>query len=130
MKDYRLVKAERLYRKSIIDKLYAEGSSVAVFPLRAVYLSLEPEENTPSASVLITVSKKRFRHAVDRNSVKRRMREAYRLNKHSFIKTLQQNNSQIAVAILYLDKQHHSFSFLQSRMKKLLSSIIDKEFAQ
>jgi ribonuclease P protein component len=120
-------KNERLCKKSVIEKLYAEGRSVAVFPLRAVYLPVEPEEGTPAATVLISVSKKRFRHAVDRNLVKRRLREAYRLNKHTFIEALHTSGTSMAVAILYLDKRHHTFAYLQSRTKKLLKAIIEKE---
>ncbi len=126
----KFAKCERLSRKSVIERLYAEGRSVAAFPLRAVYLPLEHQEDEPAASVLIAVSKKRFRHAVDRNLVKRRLREAYRLNKHSFVDTLQQKNCRMAVSILYLDKQHHSYSHLQARLKKLLQAIISKEFEQ
>ena len=129
-KNNKFTKSERLSRKSVVERLYAEGRSVAAFPLRAVYLPLEPEEGEPSASVLVSVSKKRFRHAVDRNLVKRRLREAYRLNKHPFVEALQQKECRMAVAILYLDKQHHSFSHLQARLKKLLQSVITKEFGQ
>lgn len=121
-------KNERLCKKSVIEKLYAEGRSVAAFPLRAVYLPVEPEEGTPAATVLISVSKKRFRHAVDRNLVKRRLREAYRLNKYQFIETLQHKNCRMAVSILYLDKQHHSYAHLQARLRKLLQAIIAKEY--
>ena len=126
----KFTKSERLSRKSVIERLYAEGRSVAAFPLRAVYLPLEPEEGEPAASILIAVSKKRFRHAVDRNLVKRRLREAYRLNKHSFVESLQQNGRRMAVSILYLDKQHHSYNHLQARLKKLLQMIISKEIEQ
>ena len=129
-KNNKFTKSERLSRKSVVERLYAEGRSVAAFPLRAVYLPLEPEEGEPSASVLVSVSKKRFRHAVDRNLVKRRLREAYRLNKHPFVEALQQKECRMAVAILYLDKHHHSFSHLQARLKKLLQSVITKEFGQ
>lgn len=123
----RFGKEEHLCSKSVIEKLYAEGDSVAAYPLRAVFLDIEPEEKAPAASILIAVSKKRFKHAVDRNLVKRRLREAYRLNKHPFIEELQQSGRHMAVAILYLDRQHHSFTHLQARMKKLLRAIIEKE---
>ena len=129
-KNNKFTKSERLSRKAVIDRLYAEGRSVAAFPLRAVYLPLEPEEGEPTVSILIAVSKKRFRHAVDRNLVKRRLREAYRLNKHPFAEALQQKGCRMAVAILYLDKQHHSFVHLQARLKKLMQTIITKEFEQ
>lgn len=120
-------KNERLCRKSVIEKLYAEGSSVAAFPLRAVYLKIPSEEGNPSASVLIAVSKKRFKHAVDRNLEKRHMREAYRLNKHPFLEALEKSGTSMAVAILYLDKKHHAFAHIQAKMKKLLQAIIEKE---
>ena len=126
-KNYKFTKSERLSRKSVVERLYAEGRSVAAYPLRAVYLPLEPEEGDPAASILISVSKKRFRHAVDRNLVKRRLREAYRLNKHTFIEALHTSGTSMAVAILYLDKRHHTFAYLQSRTKKLLKAIIEKE---
>lgn len=128
--NYKFTKSERLSRKSVIERLYAEGRSVAAFPLRAVYMPVEPEEGVPAASILIAVSKKRFRHAVDRNLVKRRLREAYRLNKHSFVEKLQQKGCHMAVSILYLDKQHHSYRHLQARLVKLLQMIISKEFEQ
>ena len=126
----KLTTSERLSRKSTIDKLYAEGRSVAAFPLRAVYIPLEAEEGEPTVSILIAVSKKRFRHAVDRNLVKRRLREAYRLNKHNFVETLQQQGGRMAIAILYLDKQHHSFHHLQTRLKKILQMIQEKASEQ
>jgi len=126
----KFTKSERLSRKSVIERLYTEGRSVAAFPLRAVYLPLAPEEGEPAVSVLIAVSKKRFRHAVDRNLVKRRLREAYRLNKHPFVEALQQNGRRMAVSILYLDKQHHAYSHLQARLRKLLQMIISKEAEQ
>lgn len=126
----KLTKSERLSRKSTIDKLYAEGRSVAAFPLRAVYIPLEAEEGEPTVSILIAVSKKRFRHAVDRNLVKRRLREAYRLNKHNFVETLQQQGGRMAIAILYLDKQHHSFHHLQTRLRKILQMIQEKASEQ
>ena len=55
-KNNKFTKSERLSRKAVIDRLYAEGRSVAAFPLRAVYLPLEPEEGEPTVSILIAVS--------------------------------------------------------------------------
>ena len=72
-------KAEKLCSDSAINKLFTEGQSVSKFPLRAVYIPTESD----LTHVLISVSKKRFKHAVDRNRVKRLVREAYRLNKQS-----------------------------------------------
>lgn len=120
-------KREHLKSKSVIDNLYANGSSVTAFPLRAVFLSSPAENSTPTATILISVAKRRFRHAVDRNLMKRRIREAYRLNKISFIEEIQKSGKQMAIAILYIDNRHSSTQFLQRKMQKLLSAIIEKE---
>lgn len=120
-------KKEHLKSKSAIENLYANGSSVTAFPLRAVFLSSKAEPGAPTAAILISVAKRRFRHAVDRNLMKRRIREAYRLNKQPFIDELQKSDKQMAVAILYIDNRHSSTQFLHRKMRKLLSSIIEKE---
>lgn len=120
-------KREHLKSKSAIENLYANGSSVTAFPLRAVFLSSKAESGAPTAAILISVAKRRFRHAVDRNLMKRRIREAYRLNKQPFIDELQKSDKQMAVAILYIDNRHSSTQFLHRKMQKLLSSIIEKE---
>lgn len=76
-----LCKAERLHSKIVIEKMFAGGfsRSFSVFPLRAVYMSVEQQE--VPVSILISVPKKRFKRAVKRNRVKRQIREAYRKNK-------------------------------------------------
>lgn len=119
--------AEHLKSKAIIDRVYAEGKSVTAYPLRAVFKTLQCEENRPQALILISVAKKRFRHAVDRNLVKRRLREAYRLNKQPFIEELEKRGKSMAIAILYIDTKHNSTAFLQNKMKKLLDNILEKE---
>ena len=117
---------EHLKSKKAIEKLYAEGAAVTAFPLRAVFLEVSADEQEPTAAILINVAKKRFRHAVDRNLVKRRIREAYRTGKHKFIDTLQNSGKKMAVAILYIDNRHNSTAILKRKMEKLLDGIIAK----
>lgn len=117
---------EHLKSKKTIEKLYAEGNSVTAFPLRAVFLEQGESEQEPRAVILISVAKKRFRHAVDRNLVKRRIREAYRTSKHPFIEALQNSGKKMAVAILYIDTRHNSTAFIKRKMEKLLESITKK----
>ena len=119
---------EHLKSKRVIEKLYAEGASVTSYPLRAVFL--EQEEQEPTAAILISVAKRRFRHAVDRNLVKRRIREAYRTSKHPFVEALQAKGKKMAVAILYIDTRHNSTEFIKRKMEKLLAGIITKCEAQ
>lgn len=115
---------EHLKSKRVIEKLYAEGSSVTAYPLRAVFL--EQQDQEPVAAILISVAKKRFRHAVDRNLVKRRIREAYRTSKHPLIEALENDGKKMAIAILYIDTKHNSTAFIKRKMEKLLDNIISK----
>jgi ribonuclease P protein component len=117
---------EHLKSKSVIDRLYAEGASVTSYPLRAVFLEQSADKQEPTAAILISVAKRRFRHAVDRNLMKRRIREAYRTEKHQFVESLENNNLKMAVAILYIDTKKSSTLFLRKKMGKLLSSILSK----
>lgn len=121
---------EHLKSKNTIDTLYATGASVTAFPLRAVFMELPPDSTCTTASILISVAKRRFRHAVDRNLVKRRIREAYRLNKQPFIAALNEQNKKMAVAIIYIDTKHNSTEFLKKKMCKLLNAIIEKNNKQ
>lgn len=115
---------EHLKSKRVIEKLYAEGASVTAYPLRAVFL--EQQDQDPAAAILISVAKKRFRHAVDRNLVKRRIREAYRTSKHPLIEALENDGKKMAIAILYIDTKHNSTAFIKRKMEKLLDNIITK----
>ena len=121
---------EHLKSKSIIDRLYANGASVTAYPLRAVFIEVAAEEQEPAACILISVAKKRFRHAVDRNLVKRRIREAYRLSKHPFVESLNEDGKKMAVAILYIDTKHNSTEFIKKKMCKLLAAITEKNKRQ
>ena len=80
-------KSEKLKSKKTIDLLFSKGKSVSKFPLRLVYVSLE-EDIDSKTTVGVSVSKKYFKHAVDRNYYKRVLRETYRLNKHSLLNSL------------------------------------------
>ena len=117
---------EHLKSKSVIDRLYAEGASVTSYPLRAVFLEQSADKQESTAAILLSVAKRRFRHAVDRNLMKRRIREAYRTEKHQFVESLENNNLKMAVAILYIDTKKSSTLFLRKKMGKLLSSILSK----
>jgi len=93
-------KHERLSGQKIIDTLFSEGKIFVVSPFRVVWLEYELAGQSP-AQVLISVSKKRIKKAVDRNLVKRRIREAYRKNKDEFYKFLNRNQVKCAFALLY-----------------------------
>ena len=81
-----LRKEERICSKKHIDQLFNGGTarSMSSFPLRVVYdtVARPGSDASPQAAILISVPKRHFHHAVDRNRVKRQVREAYRQNRH------------------------------------------------
>ena len=120
-----LHKSERLDRKKVIEKMFAGGSrSFSVFPLRVVYLPVE-DLDVP-VSILVSVSKRRFKRAVKRNRVKRQIREAYRLNKHLLSDALSGSQTRLAVAFIYLSDELVPSSVIEERMKIALSRIAEK----
>lgn len=120
-----LHKVERLDKKKIIEKMFAGGSrSFSVFPLRVVYLPVEELE--ADASILISVSKRRFKRAVKRNRVKRQIREAYRVNKHELLNILVERKCQLAIAFIYLSDQLVESSIIEDRMRIALVRITEK----
>lgn len=105
--------------------MFAGGSrSFSVFPLRVVYLPVE-ELDVP-VSILVSVSKRRFKRAVKRNRVKRQIREAYRLNKHLLFDALSGSQTRLAVAFIYLSDELVPSSVIEERMKIALSRIAEK----
>lgn len=80
---YTLTKAERLSGKRTFEKLVTSGQGFVAYPLRVVWQLVPREESMPPVRIAVSVSKRRFKRAVKRNRVKRLVREAYRLNKHS-----------------------------------------------
>lgn len=86
--DFSYSAAEKLKSKKIIDLLFTEGKSVSKYPLRLVYVAHDFEENVP-LKMGVSVSKKYFKNAVDRNYFKRVLRECYRLNKHLLAENLE-----------------------------------------
>ena len=85
-----------------------------------IYLPVEEDALSARASVLISVPKKKFKRAVKRNLIKRRMREAYRIHKQELFDALANNRQRMLVAFLYLDKEILPFSDIEKAMQKAL----------
>ena len=115
-----LGKEERLKSKKLIEKLYEHGNSIKVFPLRMVYLQTSHTSAFP-AQVGVSVAKRNFKKAPDRNRLKRVMRESYRLQKEIVYDNLQ---DPYVFMISYLGKEEKEYQEIFSKMNKLLCLFI------
>lgn len=120
-------KEEKLCSTKAIDTLFAAGESFIAYPLRVVYIIYdESVAEDQRASVMISVSKRKFKRAVKRNRVKRMVREAYRLNKHGLTTLLQNNNKRIDIAFLYLKDELPEYSEIEKSILKTATILTDK----
>lgn len=113
-------KAEKLKSKKIIDLLFAEGKSVSKFPLRLVYIKHDFEEDIP-LKIGVSVSKKYFKNAVDRNYFKRVLRECYRLNKHLIVENL---NSKYCILFFYQTNERLSYQEINQKTIELFEKFV------
>lgn len=121
-------KAERLCSKKHIEALFAgDNRSLTAYPLRAVYTETENEKivNCKSLSLLISVSKRHFKHAVDRNRAKRLIREAYRLNKGLLLDHLPED-TQLDLAFIWMSDKLCDYAIVEAKMKTILQRIAEK----
>ena len=100
------------------------SKSFSIFPIRVVYMPIEQGE--VPATILISVSKRRFKRAVKRNRVKRQIREAYRKNKGGLWQALEEKEQGVAVAFIYLSNELFSSAEIENKVKILLARIAEK----
>ena len=130
-------KAERLCSKKHIEALFAgDNRSFTAYPLRAVYTDAQIIQgivsngqwsmvNGKCINLLISVSKRHFKHAVDRNRAKRLIREAYRLNKGLLLNNLPEG-TQLDLAFIWMSDELCDYAIVETKMKTLLQRITEK----
>ena len=119
---YTLGKEERLKSKKLIERLYKERNSVKAFPLRMIFLQTDHTSNFP-AQVGVSVPKRNFKLAVDRNRIKRLMRETYRLQKEIVYDNIDES---YIFMISYIGKEEWTYEELFPKMEKLLTRFVDE----
>ena len=117
-------KSEKLKSRSTIDLLFSEGKSVSKYPLRLVYVPLETPEADEKIKMGVSVSKKYFKKAVDRNYFKRVLRETYRLNKHIITEKLQKP---YVFMFLYQTKDRLMYEEINTKTIQLFEKFIAQE---
>lgn len=119
--NYQYPKTEKLKKKKYIDLLFSEGRSVSKYPLRLVYVPVKELEIPIQMGV--SVSKRYFKKAVDRNYFKRVLRECYRLNKHLLSKDL---NQSYAMMFFYQTNQRLTYQEIEDKTKELFDKTSKK----
>lgn len=121
-------KSEKLKSKKTIDLLFSEGKSVAKYPLRLVYVESDygiPESRDfgteQKIKMGVSVSKKYFKRAVDRNYFKRVLRETYRLNKHLLTDNLEKR---YAFMFFYQTKERLSYQEIETKTIQLFEKFL------
>ncbi len=121
-----LPKYERICKENDIQTLFDKGSGISVYPYRVVYLFRYGESQPVTCRLLVSVSKKRFHHAVKRNRVKRLMRESWRRNKAALYEICERDNISVDVALVYTATVIHSYEEMCTKTKKAVKELINK----
>jgi ribonuclease P protein component len=112
---------EKLKSRKLLNQVFAEGRSLNVFPLKVTYTSKDVE-TIGITKIGVGVSSRHFKKAVDRNRVKRLLRESYRLKKFSLLELVPQKK-QLNVFILFIGKDISETSMIPEKMQLILQKL-------
>lgn len=127
-----LPKQERLHSRKEIDELFQNSLSTFVYPFKILYKAV-PDASNSEAVILFTMSHKKFKHAVQRNAIKRQLRECYRTQKNDLTNLLKTNNLNAKIAFIYVADSLIAHQDIAIKMKVALQRIcklIEKENQQ
>ena len=122
-KDFSFSKKERLHKQIMIDDLFSNGQ-VFKIPSFRVHFLIVADQNPSSVQLLISVSAKIFKKSVDRNRIKRLIRESYRLNKSNYPVVLPNKNQSLLVGIIFTGKSLPDYKNVEERIVLILNRLI------
>ena len=124
MKTHGLHKSERLKSRSSILALLRDGRRSYIFPVKMLWRYTE--QPGPYARMTVVVPKRLIRSAVRRNLIKRRVREAYRMNKHTLVAHLQEKDKKIEMLFLFQSEKVVEYKQIESSIKEHLSVLLSR----
>ena len=114
-------KEDKLKSRKVIEELFAKGKNFSNFPLKVIWV---PHNQMAVLQAGVGVSSRNFKKAVDRNRIKRLMREAYRLQKHMLNESLERKQQKMSVFFLYLGKELPEYDLLYEKMGNSIKRLI------
>ncbi len=126
MPDFTFKRAERLKSRTVIEQLFKHGQSFAQYPLRLVWTVQEARQSAFPVQFALAVPKKKLKKAVQRNRIRRLVREAYRLNKHRLYEAMKEAPHQLAFLVIYTGQEELPFKDIEAAMQQMLRRFIKK----
>ncbi len=115
---------EKLKKKNLIKELFASGKSVSLFPLKMIYLQYD-HDSPYNIQAGVSVSKRNFKRAVDRNRIKRLMRESYRKNKYLIYNN--EDTKKHIMMFIYQGKKEVAYELMEEKMNQLIEKFLQKQ---
>lgn len=123
---YTFTKGERLRKKKYIEALFRSKYQFLCYPYRVVYCFLEMQIASAPAQVLISIPKRKIKKAVKRNLLKRRTREAYRVEKQSLYTHLDEQEKNLAIGLIYVADEVLNYNEIDNAIKTIVKTLKEK----
>ena len=117
-------KTDHLYGDKVIENLHLTGTAFLSYPFRVVFRDVSDSDELKPVRVMVSVSKKKFKRAVDRNRIKRLMRETYRTNKGELEAFANENDLKLHIAFQYIGNEILLFGEVNAKMQKALEKLV------
>ena len=110
--------------RKLVQSLFKTGRSFVQYPLRLVWLPLEGRGGAYPVQFAVSVPKRRFRRAVQRNRIRRLIREAYRLHKYQLYEALEGEGGQLAIMVIYIGEEEPVFPQVEAAVRVMIRRLI------
>jgi len=128
MTNFTFPKNEKLKSRKLISEIFTSGETTKAYPLLARYVLNTQNEIDSTIMFGVSVPKRRFKKAVDRNRIKRLVKEAYRLQKHHLQEVLDQNHLSMAVMVVFTGDEVLQFADINKAVQKLIYRLVKSQY--